>query len=311
MKLKALFTVALLVFCSVAAFSASQLPLIPQDSYLVINFDMPSIVKQPEMKALIDEKMQTTGNDYSDFYKRAGIEPVKDIQDVTIFLTNAQKSGIIVSGNFDVAKISELIQADKEISAKFQISEIEGLQAVKNSQNENANMVFVNKNTIAFGPEAVLKQIAMLQKGKAASIEKDKAFAHLMSKVDTKANMWGAVVAGPNWADSAKVPVTGLSKMKSGFFSVDYDKEFILVFTGLVEKAKELPEFIQGMQNFLDAFKGWTASVPEFTELLKKASVQDDKKNLARIVLSVPAKEFKDSMNKLSDRLTKEQAGKE
>lgn len=308
MKLRALLTLAMLVFCSVAAFSAGQLPLVPQDSYLIINFDLPSIVKQPELKALIDEKMQTSGNDYADFYKRAGIEPAKDINDVTIFLTNNQKSGIIVTGNFDVAKISELIQTDKEISKKFQVSEIEGLQAIKNAQNENANMVFVNKNTVAFGPEAVLKQIALVQKGKAKSIEKDKAFAHLMSKVDTKANMWGAVVAGENWNDRVKVPVTGLNKMKSGFFSVDYDKEFILVFTGLVEKAKELPEFIQGMQNFLDAFRGWTASVPEFTELLKKATVQDDKKNLARIVLAVPAKEFKDSMNKLSDRLTKEAA---
>lgn len=310
MKFRVLFTVILLAFCSAAAFSAGSLPLIPQDSYLVVNFDLPSIVKQPEMKALIDEKMQTGGNDYSDFYKRAGIEPTKDIENVTIFLTNNQKSGIIVSGKFDVAKISEMIQSDKEISAKFQVSEIDGLQAIKNSQNENANMVFVNKNTVAFGPEEVLKKISQLQNGKAASIEKDKDFAHLMSKVDTNANMWGAVVAGENWAQQTKVPVTGLQKMKTGFFSVDYDKEFILVFTGLVEKAKELPEFIQGMQNFLDAFKGWTASVPEFTALLNKASVQDDKQNLARIVLAVPAKEFKDSMTKLSDRLTAEEKKK-
>ncbi|MFZ5953306.1 MAG: hypothetical protein ACOYXC_21555 [Candidatus Rifleibacteriota bacterium] len=310
MKFRAILTLALLVFCSAAAYSASMLPLIPQDSYLVINFDLPSIVKQPEIKALIDEKMQTAGNDYSDFYKRAGIEPAKDIHNVTIFLTNAQKSGIIVNGSFDTAKISELIQADKEISAKFQVSEIDGLQAVKNSKNANANMVFIDKNTLAFGPEDVLTQISQVQKGKAAGIEKDQGFANLMSKVDTSANMWGAVMAGPNWAEKTQVPVTGLQKMKSGFFSVDYDKEFILVFTGLVEKAAELPEFIQGMQNFLDAFKGWTASVPEFTQLLNKASVQDDKESMARIVVAVPAQEFKDSMNKLSDRLTKEETKK-
>ena len=308
MKLRAFATVALLVFCSVAAYSASLLPLIPQDSYLVINFDLPSIVKQPEIKALIDEKMQTSNNDFSDFYKRAGIEPAKDIHEITIFLTNAQKSGIIVTGGFDSAKLSTLIQSDKDIATKFQVSEIEGLQAIKNSQNENANMVFVDKNTVAFGPEVVLKQIAQLQRGKGNSIARNKSFAHLMSKVDTKANLWGAVMASKNWAERVKVPVTGLQKMTSGFFSVDYDKEFILVFTGLVEKAKELPEFIQGMQNFLDAFKGWTASVPEFVQLLNKASVQDDKKNLARIILSVPAPEFKAAMNKLSDRLTKEEA---
>jgi hypothetical protein len=306
MKLRGIALLALLVFISATGF-ANNLPLIPQDSYLVINFDLAAIAAQPEIRALIDEKTQTSENDYSDFYKKAGIDPVKDIRNVTIFLDSKERSGILVNGNFDVRKISELIQSDNEISKKFQISKIAGLQAVKNEKNQNANMVFVNKNTVAFGAEPVLEQIAALTRGKANSIVKNKAFSELIKKVDTGSNLWGAVMAGKNWAQRMKMPVAGLQNMKSGFFSVDYDKEFILVFTGLVEKSKELPEFVTGMQNFLDAFKGWTASVPEFTELLKKANVQDDRKNLARIVLAVPAKEFKDSMNKLSDRLNKEQ----
>jgi hypothetical protein len=44
--------------------------------------------------------------------------------------------------------------------------------------------------------------------------------------------------------------------------------------------------------------------VPEFTELLNKAAIQDDKKQLARIVLAVPASEFKNSMTKLSERVS-------
>lgn len=307
MKLRAMAIMALFVLSTVAGFCNNLLPLVPQDSYLVVSFDFAAIVKQPEMRAMIDEKMKINDQNYTDFYQKAGIEPSRDIKNVTIFLDSKERSGILVTGTFDVAKISELIQADKEISAKFQIGEIAGLQAVKNSKNANANMVFVNKNTIAFGAEDILKQIATLQNGKGKSIETNKAFSELIKKVDTESNMWGAVVASENWAERMKMPVAGLQNMKSGFFSFDYDKEFVMVFTGLVEKAKELPAFADGMKNLLDAFKGWTASVPEFCDLLKKASVQDDKKNLARIVLAVPADEFKAAMTKLSDRVSKEE----
>jgi hypothetical protein len=307
MKLRCFAMLALFAFVCAAGFANNLLPLIPRDSYLVINFDLPSITKQPELKALIDEKMKTSQNDYSDFYKKAGINPGKDIKNVTIFLLDKDKSGILVNGDFDVAKISKLVQTDADLSQTMQVSKICGLQAIINIKNDKANLVFVNKNTVAFGTEDVLQKVAKLQHGKAKGLLKNKKFSELMAKVDTNANLWGAVMAGTNWAERTKMPITGLEKMQSGFFSVDYDKEFILVFTGLVGKTKELPGFVQGMQNFLDAFKGWTASVPEFTALLNKASIQDDRKNLARIVLAVPAKEFKDSMNKLSDRLSKEE----
>jgi hypothetical protein len=73
-------------------------------------------------------------------------------------------------------------------------------------------------------------------------------------------------------------------------------------FTGLVEKKTELPEFVDAMINLLDAFRGWTASVPEMTELLKSAKVEDNQENLARIFLSVPAEQFKKTMLKLSEK---------
>lgn len=307
MKLRAYAIIALFVFSTVAGFCNGLLPLVPQESYLVVNFDFASIVKQPEIRAMLDEKMKINEQSYTDFYKRAGIEPARDIKNVTIFLDGKEKSGILVNGSFDVVKISKLIQSDKEISQKFQISKIAGLQTVMNSSNANANMMFVNKNTVAFGAEDILAKIAALQTGKSKSIEKNKAFSELIKKVDTDSNMWGAVVASANWAERMNMPVAGFKSMKSGFFSFDYDKNFTMIFTGLVAKAKELPEFAGGMKNLLDAFKGWTASVPEFSALLKKAIVQDDKKKLARIFLEVPAAEFKTAMNKLSDRMSKEE----
>ncbi|GAB4278784.1 MAG: hypothetical protein Kow0029_22330 [Candidatus Rifleibacteriota bacterium] len=307
MKPRILAVIALFIGITLSGYCNNLLSLVPQDSYLVVNLDFASIVKQPEIRAMIDDKMKLGDHDYADFYKKAGIEPSRDIKNITVFLTSKEKSGVLVNGTFDVNKISELIQSDKDISGKFRISEIAGLQAVKNDKNANGNMLFVNKNTVAFGPEDILEHIAKLEQGKAAGINKNKHFSELITKVDTNSDLWGAVMASPNWAQRMKMPVTGLQDMKSGFFSFDYDKEFIMVFTGLVDKEKQLAGFVEGMKNLLDAFKGWTASVPEFASLLNKATVQDDRKKMARIVLAVPAAEFKASMNKLSDRLEKEE----
>lgn len=302
MKLRFLAVIALFALCTVSAFAGAMLPLIPGDAYLVINFDFASLANQPEIKALVETQLNNQNESYTDFYKRAGIEPARDIKNVTIFVDASERSGVIVNGNFDTAKISELVQSDTELAGKFVLSTIEGMQTVKNTANDNANMMFVNKDTVAFGSEDVLKQVATINAGKAGNISANKDFTGMMEKVDATSQVWGAVVASPNWQTRLNVPVTGLENMKTAFFSVDYDKEFTMVFTALIGDKAEMPKFTAAMQNLLDAFKGWVASVPEMTELLKSAQIQDNKEDMARIVVSMPAEQFKTSMIKIAEK---------
>lgn len=302
MKLRLLTVLALFVFSAFAASASALLTMVPADAYLVVNFDFASITKQPELKAMLDQHMQTAGQDYSNFYKRAGIDPTRDIKNIMIYLDAKERPCIVVNGSFETKKLSEMIQTDKELAANFKIDTIAGLQAVKNTVNANGNMIFVDANTVAFGPEETLSQVAQLQAGKAKNINTNKAFAHLLQRVETGANLWGAVVATPNWENSKNIPVPGLQAMKTGFFSLNYDKEFTMNFTGLVAKKDELPAFVDAMTNFLDAFKGWVASVPEMTEILKNAKVEDNKENLCRIVVSMPADQFKAQMAKVAEK---------
>lgn len=302
MKLRLLTVLALFVFSAFAASASALLPLVPADAYLVVNFDFASIAKQPELKGILDQHMQTAGQDYSSFYKRAGIDPTRDIKNIMIYLDAKERPCIVVNGSFETKKLSAMIQSDKELAANFKIDTIAGLQAVKNNVNANGNMIFVDANTVAFGSEEALSQVAQLQSGKAKDIKTNKAFTHLLERVETDANLWGAVVSTPNWETSKNIPVPGLQAMKTGFFSLNYDKEFTMNFTGLVGKKDELPAFIDAMTNFLDAFKGWVASVPEMTEILKSAKVEDNKENLCRIVVSMPADEFKAQMAKVAEK---------
>ncbi|MGM0600448.1 MAG: hypothetical protein ACQETH_11615 [Candidatus Rifleibacteriota bacterium] len=305
MKLRTLFLLMAFLMVGLTGFSNNLLSLVPADAYLLVNFDLNSILAQPELKALVDEHFKTGQKDYTDFYERSGINPAKDIRNVTVFMTSNNEVGVLVSGNFDSNEISRLIQTDSEIAGKFTISKIAGLQAVKNNKNPDANMMFLNKHAVAFAKETVLKKIANLRRDK--SIIGNRAFAHMIRRVDTDANIWGTVLAGTGWEKNIKVPVTGLNNLSTGFFALSYDKKFNFHFTGLVNKKNELPEFVAGLQNFLDAFKGWTASVPEFASMLEKAKIQDNREHLARIVLDVPAQEFKTAMDSLAKVADKKQ----
>ncbi|MBU1106505.1 MAG: hypothetical protein KKB51_07570 [Candidatus Riflebacteria bacterium] len=305
MKTRFLLVAVLFVFSTISAYSNVLLPLVPSDAYLIVNFDFAAIIAQPEIKALVDTQIETSPNDLVNFYKRAGIEPARDIRNVMLFLDSNERPCVLVNGTFSAKKISELIQTDKELSAGFEIATIDGLQGVKNKLNANGNMIFINETTMAFGAEDALKQVSQLSSGKVKNISNNKAFAHMMERVNTNARLWGAIVTTPNWQSRVEIPVAGLQNMKSAFFSVDYDKEFTMDFTGLVEKKAELPEFADAMINLLAAFRGWTASVPEMTELLKSAKVEDNQENLARIYIAVPAEQFKNSMIKLSEKANK------
>ena len=298
MKLRVLFLLVAFSMVGLTGFSNTLLSLVPSDAYLLVNFDLNSILQQPELKALVDKHFKTGPKDYEDFYQRSGINPGKDIRNVTIFMTSNKEVGVLVSGSFDANQISRMIQTDAEMASKFSVSKIAGLQAVKNNTNPNANMMFLNKHAVAFAKEPVLKKIANLRRDK--SIIGNRAFAHMIRRVDTDANVWGTVLAGAGWEKNIKVPITGLNKLSTAFFALSYDKNFNFKFTGLVNKKKELPEFVTGLQNFMAAFKGWTASAPEFSTMLNKAVIQDNREHLARIVLNVPANEFKAAIDGLA-----------
>ena len=302
MKVKAFFLVALFVAASVVASASSLSSLVPANAYFVLNCDFAAVMAQPEVKAVLEHYFETSGQNFTDFYERAGMNPTKAFKTVMLFLDENNQPGIVIQGTFDSADISKLIQIDEGLSASFSIGKIGGFQAVKNGLNENANMIFLDKNTMAFGSDKMLNTIATLARGKAKNIISNPHYSGLIEKVDSDSQLWGVIIPSPNWQKRANMPVSGVEDMTSAFFSIDYGKDFIFIFTGMVEKKEQLPAFAEGMENILDAFKGWVASVPEVHELLRHAQVMNNQEKLARIVLNVPAEQFKAMMTKTAER---------
>ncbi len=297
---------AILLVFAMSAFqlnAASLLTIVPDSSYLVVNFNLGRIMQQPDLKAAAQKMVSLKDDNFSNFYTRAGIDPIKDISNVMLFLNSGEKACIVVNGTFNTDKISELIQSDSEVAKKIKIEDMLGFQAVKNIANKSSNVVFVDKNTVAFGEVSILEDLLKVKNGTAKSLATNKSFASLMKKMDTRAGLWGAMLPSTdNWAKpQTNVVASTLKEIQSAFFSMNYGKFFTFNFTGQVEKAEQLAALESGLTNLLDAMRGWTAGSPEMLKLLKMAKVQA-KGTLARVIMKVPADEFVNLMEKLGER---------
>ena len=305
MRKNLIFT-AFLAFCFLFSFigdtfAASMLPLVPADSYLVMNVNFSRLIKQKEIKAIFDEQFKVEGNSFDNFYKRAGIEPVKDINNIMVFMNGQERACVMVNGIFDTNNILDVIKADSELLKKVQIGDLNGLPLITNSTSKSGNALLLNDNTVAFGEIDLLESIAKVKAGKAKSLVKNKDFADLMKRMNTKTAIWGGLLTSGNWSRTVKktAMLHAMKDVRTAFFSLNYEKFFTFVFTGKVAKKGQLAAFEAGLNNILDALKGWVASTPEMLKLLKNAQIQVDKKTMARLIIKVPAEEFKSALTKL------------
>jgi hypothetical protein len=293
-------------------FAASMLPFIPADSYLVINVNFSRLVNQKEIKTIFDEQFKVDDNSFDSFYKRAGIEPVKDINNIMVFMNGQEKACVMVNGTFDTKNILDIIKADSELLKKVTVSDINGLPLINNSTSSSGNALLLNKNTVAFGEVNLLEAIAKVKAGKAKSLIKNKDFADLVKRMNTKTSIWGGLLTSGSWGQKVKdnAMLHAMKGLKSAFFSLNYEKFFTFVFTGKVAKKEQLAAFENGLNNILDALRGWVASTPEMLKLLKNAQIQVDKKTMARLIVKVPAEEFKMALTKLKEKAKTESAKK-
>lgn len=308
MKTNKIFLMFSLIVCILGftanSYAISLLPLVPENAGVVINFNLQKILNQKGIRAVVDKLIPIENSkDFENFYKKSGINPVKDIENVMIFLDKNGKTGILVNGTFDTDKIAAIAQKDAGIAGQISFEDLNGFKLLKSNLNKNGNTLIVDKYTLAFGEMAILDTITYLKGEQKKSILSNHEFAGLIHKMSMRSAFWGATVNTGKASDNSPV-VAALENVKTSYFSVDYDKAFIFNFTGKVAAPKELPAFKNSLKNILDVFKGWCAAEPEVLKVLKKAKVQA-KGTLARIIMRIPAKEFEALVKKLAEKSKK------
>jgi len=241
-----------LIMCLFAAGSAardtdSQMSLIPADALWVLHLNMERFTSSVMFKTLSEEgglaKMQNKGGQ---FLQKLKIDPLRDIQNVTVFGRGKEDEDAVVaiSGNFDKSYLLGLIKSEetrKEIPY--------GKHTIYNWDSDEFG-VFATDNLILLSEnEGGIKLALDAMAGKVQNILKSPSFARLLDESRS-----AIVVAATNdlsgLAGERGGPVM-LTKMRNAAGSLTEVGEMVAlkidIGTESAQVAKEIEQAIRGL----------------------------------------------------------------
>lgn len=294
-------------FVCASSFAAELLSLVPYDASLVVNLGLNKVVNRPEIRSVLDSLLPAYEASFDNVFAKAGINPVYDIHNVLFFIDKDDKFAILADGSFDAIKTCEVAQTDPDISRAFTLTAIGGLPALKSELDANANIVFVDQQTLAFGDLSVLEKIGEMSVNKnIKTIQSNRMFTYMLRKLDLDTpQLWGAAMSGKKWFTAIKTPKSGIDNVRITFFSLAYDQDFTLDFTSLVARNSQLQELVDSLSELINGFKVYVSSVEGMSEILDNALIQDNRENLARVVIKMPIEKFTASLLSIGTYLDK------
>ena len=194
---------ALAVALAPTARAADVDKLLPADAEYVVHFNLKQILDSEIIKkyALDQLKQALQGNDAQAMLKELGIDPLKDVEKITIGASgtdqNDAKALIMVRGNFDPDKLFKAAEAQsKKDGDRFTMVK-DGNDVMFKYQPDNGNPMYgtvVDKTTVvvATDKKIITTASAAFAAGKASAASKD--LSALISKMDDKASMWVCAV---------------------------------------------------------------------------------------------------------------------
>ena len=194
---------ALAVALAPSARAAEVDKLLPADAEYVIHFNLKQILDSGIIKkyALDQIKQALQGNDAQQMLKELGLDPLKDIEKITIGASgtdqNDAKALILIRGTFDPDKLFKAaeVQAKKDGDRFTMIKD--GKDTMFKFQPDNGNPMYgtvLDGKTVAVATDKKILTTASAAAAekKVAAVSKD--LSGLISRMDDKASMWVAAV---------------------------------------------------------------------------------------------------------------------
>lgn len=203
--------------------------LLPADSEYVIHFNLKQIIDSDIVKkyALDQLKQALQGNDAQAMLKELGLDPLKDIQKITIGASgtdqNDAKALILIRGNFDPDKLFKAaeVQAKKDGDRFTMIKD--GKDTMFKFQPDNGNPMYgtvIDKDVVAVATDKkiISTASAAFADKKAAAVSKD--LSGLIARMDDKASMWVAAITKDK-LNNVKLPPGGGANIQGQLGKMD------------------------------------------------------------------------------------------
>ena len=182
---------ALILLCSVSAWAtplgSSARTVIPSDIQQIISVDYRALKNSDTAMALKAQVLPPALKEFETALRGVGINPDKDVEQLTFASYRAGKQGIkvigVAQGQFSSAAVLKKMKLSKIKPAKYHQADVYAISG-------GMQMTFLDDDTLAFGDMAALKGALDARDGYASGLDSNSQIVDLMGGVDS----------GPVWS---------------------------------------------------------------------------------------------------------------
>jgi len=162
--------------------ASSARSLVPSEVQQIIGVDYNAIKDSPTAQQLKDQLMSLAPDlkNAEDSLKEIGIDAERDVSQLDVVSFRTAKVGIqtvfVAQGSFSAKAVLKKMKAKKITPTKYGTVSVYPMGSYV--------MIFLDDNTMAFGPEASLKSALDTQDGKRPSLDSNPTMADQMASVD-------------------------------------------------------------------------------------------------------------------------------
>jgi hypothetical protein len=184
-------TLAIILFYSLSAWAtplgSSARTVIPSDIQQIISVDYRALKNSDTAMALKAQVLPPALKEFEAALKGVGINPDKDVEQLTFASYRAGKQGVkvigVAQGSFSTATVLKKIKLNKLKPVKYRQADVYAMSG-------GMQMTFLDDDTLAFGDMAALKGALDARDGYASGLDSNSQIVDLIGGVDS----------GPVWS---------------------------------------------------------------------------------------------------------------
>ena len=165
-----------------APLSSSARTVVPSAIQQIISVDYRALRDSPTARALQDRVLPDNLKQFETALKATGIDPDKDVEQITFVTYRAAKGGVnaigIAQGSFKQKEFLQKMRLKKIKPEKYQLAYLYPM-------GSGMHLVFLDPSTILFGESAAIKGAIDVRDNSAASLESNSTVNDLVSSVDS------------------------------------------------------------------------------------------------------------------------------
>lgn len=263
-KLFFLTLVALLTL-STPLFAQTAVEFLPKESEFVLKVNVKKIFDIPNTreKLLSETQKPTNKKGFDEFVDKTGLDPFKDIDSITLFVTGPfdleKPSGAaILKGKFKTEKFKESILKDPKTAKEVKLSDTkDGFYSIVPNDPEDKFCGAFNKHLVIAGTEKEVDSVKKIYNKKGGALAPANALYGLARSFNSDAVISAAGTLNQNLKQTiaASEQLAPISYLDSFSFEIMFTKNLTLELSGTVDKKENLEEVQVLFNGYLAALK--------------------------------------------------------